>query len=129
LRGTQSELGEHFKKSLAVSAGLVAGAGLTRLRLRPGSFGGSFPHITELNELQRSVADRLPDLAGGPGLLLVTAPPGLGKTEAGLFAAKVMGEPAGRPGLYMALPTTATADQIYLRVRRYLRPRRRPPPR
>jgi hypothetical protein len=37
-----------------------------------------------------------------------------------LFAAKVMREAAGRPGLYMALPTTATADQIYLRVRRYL---------
>jgi CRISPR-associated endonuclease/helicase Cas3 len=118
--GTESELSEHFKKSLTVSADLVTGAGLTPLRLRLGSFGESFPHITEPNELQRSIAGGLPGLVRGPGLLLVTAPPGLGKTEAGLFAAKVMGEAAGRPGVYMALPTTATADQIYLRVRRYL---------
>ena len=47
----------------------------------------------------------------------MTAPPGLGKTETGLYAAHVMGEATGRPGLYMALPTMATADQMFLRVR------------
>ena len=52
----------------------------------------------------------------GPGLLLIMAPPGLGKTETGLYAAQVMGLATGRPGLYMALPTMATADQMFLRV-------------
>jgi CRISPR-associated endonuclease/helicase Cas3 len=119
-RGTDSELRGHFARSLAISADLVQAAGLTPMRARPGSFAESFPYLPEPNELQRSVAEQLPALARGPGLLLVTAPPGLGKTETGLFAARVMGEAAGRPGMYIALPTTATADQMYLRVRGYL---------
>src|SRR5262249_19869016 len=119
-RGTEGELRRHFEQSLAVSADLVKAAGLTQMRVRPGSFGKALPHIPRLNDLQESVATRLPALVGGPGLLVVTAPPGLGKTETGLFAAKVMGEATGRPGVYMALPTTATADQIYDRVRQYL---------
>lgn len=121
-RGTDEELRGHFERSRVAAAGLVKNAGLVQLRLRQGSFRESFPHIKVPNELQRSVAEQLPGLIrdGRPGLLLVTAPPGLGKTETGLFAAREMGEAAGRPGVYMALPTTATADQIYRRVRSYL---------
>jgi CRISPR-associated endonuclease/helicase Cas3 len=118
--GTDSELRGYFGRSLAVAGNLVEAAGLTQMRVRPGSFEESFPHIPEPNALQQSVAQRLPGLVHGTGLLLVTAPPGLGKTETGLFAAKVMGEAAGRQGMYMALPTTATADQIYERVHQYL---------
>jgi CRISPR-associated endonuclease/helicase Cas3 len=116
-----AELRAHFEESLLVSANLANKAGLAQLRLRPGDFGMAFPQIKKPNELQQSVASRLPDLAHGPGLLLVMAPPGLGKTETAWYAAKVMGEAAGRPGLYMALPTTATADQIYLRIRDYVK--------
>jgi CRISPR-associated endonuclease/helicase Cas3 len=119
-RGTDSELGTHFEESLAISADLAETAGLAQVRLRPGSFSKSFPHIENPNELQQSVATRLPDLVHGPGLLLVMAPPGLGKTETALYAAKVMGEVTGRTGVYLALPTMATADQMYLRVRNYL---------
>lgn len=126
-RGADSELRVHFEESQAVAARLAESAGLARLRLRPGDFSTSFPHIEKPNGLQQSVADRLPDLVHGPGLLLVTAPPGLGKTETAWYAAKVMGEVAGCPGLYMALPTTATADQIYLRIRDYVETRAESP--
>ncbi|MBO0804242.1 MAG: CRISPR-associated endonuclease Cas3'' [Nocardiopsaceae bacterium] len=117
--GTETELRQHFRKSLRISDTLIENAGLIQQRLKPGSFAESFPHINP-NGLQQSLADRLPGLAHGPGLLLVTAPPGLGKTETGLYAAKVMGEATGHPGVYTALPTTATADQIYKRIYDYL---------
>ncbi len=119
-RGTHEELHAHFTESLRTATDLVSAAGLTRGRIRPGSFGNSFRHLSKPNELQRSVAEHLPELVRGPGLLLVMAPPGVGKTETALYGAKVMGEATGRPGLYMALPTTATADQIYLRILGYL---------
>lgn len=51
--------------------------------------------------------------SGGP----LTAPMGEGKTEAALYAAEVMDRAAGRPGLYVALPTMATTDQMYSRVK------------
>jgi CRISPR-associated endonuclease/helicase Cas3 len=118
--GTDDELRAHFLKSQHIAAGLVSDAGLRQLRVRPGSFGESFPHIPQPNELQRSVAGQLPALVNGPGLLLVMAPPGVGKTETALHGAKVLGDATGRPGVYMALPTTATADQIYERILGYL---------
>jgi CRISPR-associated endonuclease/helicase Cas3 len=118
--GADCDLRAYFAKSLGVAADLIARAGLTQQQVRPGGFSETFPHISQPNELQRSVAEHLPGLVHGPGLLVVMAPPGMGKTETALYAAKVLGEASGRPGVYMALPTTATADQIYLRIRRYL---------
>lgn len=120
-KGTADELRAHFEESLSVSARLAEKAGLTQLRLRPGDFASSFPRLTKPNELQKSVSDRLPYLVHGPGLLLVTAPPGLGKTETALYGSKIMGEKTGRTGVYLGLPTMATADQMYLRVRDFLR--------
>jgi CRISPR-associated endonuclease/helicase Cas3 len=120
-RGSVVDLEAHFGRSLLAAGSLITEAGLGSLELRPGSFGELFPQITEPNALQRSVSERLPGLATGPGLLLVTAPPGLGKTETGLYAARVMGAVTGRPGLYMALPTMATADQMFRRVLSFAR--------
>jgi CRISPR-associated endonuclease/helicase Cas3 len=118
--GRDGELRSHFVKSLSFVAGLVSDAGLKQLRVKRGSFGESFPHIKVPNGLQSSVAGQLPGLVRGAGLLLVMAPPGVGKTETALYGAKVLGEATGRPGVYMALPTTATADQIYERILGYL---------
>jgi CRISPR-associated endonuclease/helicase Cas3 len=119
--GTATELRAHFERSLVTVQDLLIEAGLGTLALKPGSFRALFPQITVPNALQCSISDLLPGLATGPGLLLITAPPGLGKTETGLYAAHVMGRATGRPGLYMALPTTATADQMFLRVRDFAR--------
>jgi CRISPR-associated endonuclease/helicase Cas3 len=93
-------------------------AGLSRARLRPGSFEQEFPRFTP-NALQKSVAETLPGLSSGPGLLLMMAPMGIGKTETALHAARVMGDASGASGLFVTLPTMATADQMYTRVREY----------
>jgi CRISPR-associated endonuclease/helicase Cas3 len=55
-----------------------------------------------------------------PGLLLIEAPMGEGKTEAGLYAAARMQGPH-TAGVYLALPTQATSNAMHRRVQGPLR--------
>ncbi|RKS68100.1 CRISPR-associated Cas3 family helicase [Actinomadura pelletieri DSM 43383] len=113
-----ASLKAHLVESTRQVPGLLKEAGLGRLRLQPGTFEDEFPFNP--NYLQRSLADALPALVGErPGLLLITAPMGDGKTEIALHSARVMGEACGVPGIFVGLPTMATADQIYERVMEY----------
>ncbi|WP_230479872.1 CRISPR-associated helicase Cas3' [Nocardiopsis kunsanensis] len=115
-----ADLPEFLDRARDRAPGLLEQAGLGRPAARSASFASAFPHIENPNGLQRSIAKHLPELCGGPGMLLITAPTGEGKTETALYAAEVMGQAAGRSGLYVALPTMATADQMYTRVNEYL---------
>ncbi|CAL9381552.1 CRISPR-associated endonuclease_helicase Cas3 [Nocardiopsis dassonvillei] len=94
-------------------------AGLRPLTVSPSSFADSFPKIEHPNGLQSSIARHLPDLCAEGGLVLITAPPGEGKTEAALHAADLLGAATGHHGRFLALPTMATADQMYGRLREY----------
>ncbi|MFD9904069.1 CRISPR-associated helicase Cas3' [Streptomyces sp. NPDC059063] len=118
-RATPGELDTHWEHVCKVAPGLVSRAQLGRARFDAEQFGAMFSFTP--NALQGDLADRLPQLvaAGGTGLLLVTAPTGDGKTEAALYAASVLGRAAGARGLYFALPTMATADAMFPRVRRF----------
>lgn len=113
-----SELRRHRERTAELTVGLVADARLGRPVARTGSFAEEFPSFPP-NTLQQSVADGLPPLLSGPGLLLVMAPMGTGKTETALHAARLLGEAAGASGLFVTLPTMATSDQMYHRVREY----------
>ncbi|GAA2136849.1 CRISPR-associated helicase/endonuclease Cas3 [Kitasatospora kazusensis] len=116
-RGSGPELDEHFRGALAMPPSLVRGAGLGRAQFPQRSFEEQFPFPP--NKLQADIAARLPGLVSGAGLLLVTAPTGDGKTEAALHAASVMARVSGASGMYFALPTMATADAMFDRVRRF----------
>ncbi len=68
--------------------------------------------------LHRAVAELLPTLKPG-ALVIVEAAMGEGKTEAALLAYDALSA-QGCDGLFFALPTQATANQILGRVERYL---------
>ncbi len=71
-------------------------------------------------QLQLQLAAALEKLAVAPTLILVEAPMGEGKTEAGLHAATWLQSKLGHRGLYVALPTQATGNAMYTRVTTFL---------
>jgi len=55
-----------------------------------------------------------------PGVYVLEAPMGMGKTEAALYAAYRLIDKGFHSGLYFALPTRLTSDRIYARVENFL---------
>ncbi|MBF6266003.1 CRISPR-associated helicase Cas3' [Nocardia farcinica] len=55
-----------------------------------------------------------------PGLLVVQAPTGEGKTKAALMAAEVLAARFGMDGVFVGMPTQATCDPMFSTVRRWL---------
>lgn len=90
-------------------------------RLSPNrSFGEMFPFITTPYPLQEE-AINLAENLGRPGLVVIEAPMGEGKTESALFLAERWSSNLRQDGIYIALPTQATADQMFTRTLNYLR--------
>lgn len=56
----------------------------------------------------------------GPGVYIVEAPMGMGKTEAALWASYNLLGTGKASGLYFALPTQATSNRIHLRINDFL---------
>jgi CRISPR-associated endonuclease/helicase Cas3 len=57
---------------------------------------------------------------GGPGLLVVEAPTGEGKTKAALAAAEILAARFGADGLFIGMPTQATSDPMFTNVREWV---------
>lgn len=84
------------------------------------AFRSLFHHLPEIRPLQAAI-DEIPErLLSGPCLAIIEAPTGEGKTEAALALAHKIAKAQGSEELYYALPTTATSDQMFGRVQRYL---------
>ncbi len=61
------------------------------------------------------------DAVTGPGVYILEAPMGLGKTEAALYAAYQMLHTQQATGIYFALPTQLTSEKIHERVEVFLK--------
>ncbi|WP_432063420.1 CRISPR-associated helicase Cas3' [Streptomyces sp. S1] len=110
----------HYARAVKAAPRHVQATQLGTASWKPaGTFQEVFPHITRPHPLQADLAAHLPGVTKGPGLLLVTAPTGDGKTESALYAARIMGQASGRTGLALLLPTMATTDAMWLRTRTY----------
>lgn len=111
----------HFRRAQEAAPQAVGRAQLSAPVWRPAAtFAEAFPAIATPHPLQADLGSRLPELVSGVGLLLVTAQTGDGKTESGLFGARVLGAASGRAGLAVLLPTMATTEAMWERVRGYV---------
>lgn len=71
---------------------------------------GFFP-----NEVQQAVLNAVNN-AQEPGIFILEAQMGVGKTEAALAAAEVLAQRCGEGGIFFGLPTQATANGIFGRL-------------
>ncbi|MER6300953.1 CRISPR-associated helicase Cas3' [Kitasatospora sp. NPDC001539] len=84
----------------------------------PETFQDRFGHgLRSSQELVLDVVRRM----GGPGLVIVEAPMGEGKTKAALAAAELMAARHGADGVFLGMPTQATADPMFTQLRPWLR--------
>lgn len=84
--------------------------------------GELFPAVKVLRPLQQATA-RLAENLSEPGLVILEAPMGEGKTEAAMYLADRWSVALGQRGCYFALPTMATSNQMFGRVKEFLRDR------
>lgn len=70
--------------------------------------------------LQDEIEALLNDGSPGPALFLIEAPMGEGKTEAAFYAHLRLQAANGHRGLYVALPTQATGNAMFRRLRHFL---------
>ncbi|MHA1893175.1 MAG: CRISPR-associated helicase Cas3', partial [Candidatus Helarchaeota archaeon] len=78
-----------------------------------------FPFINELRPLQEAIIQNLNHISS-PSLIVIEAPMGEGKTEAALYIEHYLEAKEGMQGAYIALPTQATANQMFQRVQKFL---------
>lgn len=69
----------------------------------------------------RNIQQRFFEQVNQPGVYVLEAPMGLGKTEAALYAAYRMLTTNQATGIYFALPTQLTSDKIHDRVSEFLK--------
>lgn len=71
----------------------------------------------EYQKLVVDIAHRMP----GPGLMILEAPMGEGKTKAALAAAEILAARCGAHGVFVGMPTQATCDPMFSQVRKWAR--------
>ncbi len=90
-------------------------------QIQPG-FSHIFPELHSMRPLQEAIEIIPDEILSNPCLVIIEAPTGEGKTEAALAIAHRMAtldRVVGSDDLYFALPTTATSNQMFIRLQQY----------
>jgi len=85
-----------------------------------------FDELFDFGDSKRDLQKKAVDIAQtvtGPGIFIVEALMGEGKTETAMFLADHFNATLGTRGIYFALPTQATSDQMFGRVSQFLQRR------
>lgn len=108
-------LQDYWQSALAKAGHAVANAGLGHVpvKVHHSPF-ALFDYLSEPTPLQ-ALAAELP-LKSGPQLFMLEDVTGAGKTEAALILAYRLMQAGHAHGLYLGLPTMATANQMYQRL-------------
>ncbi|MGM1058937.1 CRISPR-associated helicase Cas3' [Saccharothrix sp. Mg75] len=104
------DLEDRFEYTQTVMRARVIAAGL-RAPQFPDAASSTEVWGIEPTPLQRSIAEELIPVMDEAGLLLITTPPGTGKTRASLLAGHALGIATGRPGMFYGAATTMTAHE------------------
>lgn len=115
---------EYGIKSVARAARAVEAVGFFQpaMSIAPTEFAALFSSLVP-RPLQLAI-DSIPDnILDAPCLAIIEAPTGEGKTEAALALAHRLAQANGSDELYYALPTTATSNQMFTRLRKHIEER------
>lgn len=74
----------------------------------------------EPREVQRKISEQI-SATSQPGIVILEAPMGSGKTEAALVAVEDLANKTHRTGMFFGLPTQATSNGIFPRVEEWLK--------
>lgn len=111
----------HYQDALALAESALDSIGWSRRTpLVPNGTGFAelFPDFAP-NELQQATIEVV-DATIAPSLIVVEAPMGQGKTEAALYAHAALQERLGHRGMYVALPSQATGNAMFERMKEFL---------
>lgn len=78
------------------------------------------PEKPEISWIPNEMQERAVAAISGPGVYVIEAPMGIGKTEAALWAAYRLLVSQKATGIYFALPTQATSNRMHLRMNAFL---------
>lgn len=106
--------GQPVAETRSLAANALQEIGWPGGRLLPNAFKATFGFTPN------AVQESLLSVTQHPGLVIVEAPMGCGKTEAALAAAQQLIAAGHHHGIYFALPTQVTSNRIHRRVARFL---------
>ncbi|WP_311492390.1 CRISPR-associated endonuclease Cas3'', partial [uncultured Anaerococcus sp.] len=82
-------------------------------------YNGRFPFIKKPKDAQKKISEVISN-TDEPGIFIIEAPMGMGKTETALIAVEDLAQKTNRTGMFFGLPTKATSNGIFTRVREWL---------